>query len=141
MAEYQWDESKDPESLEVIATEKITSGEQLGFHTALETGEPLYASYTASGDIKENTELQIFAFMDGKPLNALDGSWYCRMNVNPGNLFEIPLDMAQIPSGDHLIYFLSFDTAQSGLITGKGETDSGIHGVGVGAYVCDVKVP
>lgn len=51
--------------------------------------------------------------MDGAPAAVFDGSWYCAIeDVDEGQLYELPLDMEQIPPGDHLIWGLYLDMSE-----------------------------
>lgn len=102
-------------TLGVAITEKVVSKEQLKINTVLTTDQQLYATYTPNNWREEEEELILFAFMDGKPLYAFDGSWYCTMYTDSDELYEIPLDMSQIPSGEHLIGVMVFDVVEQGL--------------------------
>ncbi len=136
---YQFNPNKDSNRGSIAITNKVTSGKQLDMNTALETDEQLYATFVVPWDCEENTAFDVFAFMDGEPLYAIDGSWYYRMYGDPNVLYEVPLDMSQIPSGDHLFCFVWFRPAYEHYLV---ETESEYtHGVGVGAYVYDVVVP
>ncbi len=105
----------DGDSYGVAITEKITDGEQLKINTSFTSEEQLYATYSSYRNGEENTEMMFFAFMDGEPLYTFDGSWYCTMYVDPGELYEIPLDMSQIPSGEHLIGIVELEVKRHGL--------------------------
>lgn len=114
VADYVRDK-EDGDTAGVAITEKIVDGDQLKVNTVLNTSEQLYAAYSAHTDMEENTEMILFAFMDGEPLCVFDGSWYCNMYVDPGNLYEIPLDMSQIPPGEHLMGIMQFSVEAVGL--------------------------
>ncbi len=102
-------------TLGVAITEKVVSGEQLKINTVLTTSQQLYASYTPNNWQKKEQELMLFAFMDGKPLYAFEDSWYCTMYTDSDELYEIPLSMSRIPSGEHLIGIVVFDVMEQGL--------------------------
>ncbi len=113
-AEIEWKYGEDSATRGKVAiTEKITDASQLPEDTAFSSGEPLYAVFSTAPDADENEEIQLFAFIDGKPAALFDGSWYCDTYIDPCQLYEIPLDMSQIPSGEHLIYFMWLSEKQS----------------------------
>ncbi len=138
LADYKRKEG-DGDSYGVAITEKMTNGEQLKINTSFTSDEQLYAAYSAYRDVEEDTELMLFAFMDGKPLYTFDGSWYCTMYVDPGELYEIPLDMSQIPSGEHLIGIVELEVERDGLRDVNNEEHRECNGVWATIY--NVTVP
>lgn len=138
LADYER-KAGDGDSYGVAITEKITDGEQLKINTSFTSDEQLYATYSAYRGGEEDTEMMLFAFMDGKPLYTFDGSWYCTMYVDPGELYEIPLDMSQIPSGEHLIGIVEFEVEGDGLRDVDNETHKACNGAWATIY--NVTVP
>ncbi|MBQ7431950.1 MAG: hypothetical protein IJV50_00550 [Lachnospiraceae bacterium] len=90
---------------DISVAEKMEMLDQLEVNTAFVSDQQLYAVCQADQYTEENTKMYVYAWMDGKPLAAFDGKWYCTFTVDPLNVYEIPLDMSQIPPGDHLIWF------------------------------------
>ncbi len=136
---YSFNPDKDSNYGAIAITNKVTSGDQLFLNTALTAEEQLYATFIVPWECEENTAFDVFAFMDGEPLYAINGSWYYRMYGDPNVLYEVPLDMNKIPPGDHLFCFYWFRPEyEHYLVENEDEND---YGVGVGAYVYDVIVP
>ncbi len=140
ISDYEWKSGTDSDTLGIAVTNKITKGEQLYRNTAFTNDEPLYATFVGDRCEEDEKEIQLFAFMDGKPLYAFDGSFYCLTYTKSKQLCEIPLDMSQIPPGEHLIYFLDYDTKKEGYIAQKYEKN-GSGAIPVAAYVYNITIP
>lgn len=140
--EFEWKHGEDSSVNGAVAvTEKIIDSSQLPEDTAFTSGGPLYATFAGGPDTLENEEIQLFAFVDGKPAALFEGSWYCSAYINPNQLYEIPLDMSQVPSGEHLIYFLRLMPECQYYMMKYDKTEDAHNTISDAATVYDVIVP
>lgn len=132
---------KDASDLNGVAiTTKLISDVQFNLNTAFTTDEPLYGTFEVWSKEEEGKSMEFLAFMDGAPAALFDGTWYCSLDVEPGGLYELPLDMEQIPAGEHLIWIVDLNMAD---VTNRPTPIEGTDyevGVGGGAYMYDITV-
>lgn len=116
----------------LITNQPIREQDQMQVHTALESDGQLYAVFPAGYRLKQDqTKVYLYAFMDGKPAELLGDSWYGTLTADRGVVYEIPLDMRKIPSGDHLIWIAASSQVEQ-------KTEEFLF---IPAEIYDVKVP
>lgn len=134
---FDWNPSRDSATLGVAITKPLTSLDQLRMNTAFHTTEPLTACFTSD----YATEMEFFAFVDGRPAPLFNGSWYCSLQTEKNTLYELPVDMDVIPKGDHCIYVVPLNMNGSAPYTSaycKQKTE--LRNVIESGYVYDVVI-
>lgn len=127
------------ETWDIAVTTALVSDSQLSLNSAITVaeGEPLYGIYSLWKYSESGREDNIlYAFVDGYPAPLFDGSYYCRMSIEPGGLYEIPLDTEQLTKGDHLIWIAKIESRE---LTEPSDMEDGAgYGAGCGSYVYDI---